>query len=62
MKYAVSYARVSTADQAATDLSVPAQFRRIDEYAKKNNLSIKTRMKASQHLRIMRIVTPSGDV
>lgn len=40
MKYAVSYARVSSPDQAVRGLSIPAQFRRNDEYAKRNNIQI----------------------
>lgn len=40
MKYAVSYARVSSPDQAMKGLSIPAQFRRNDEYAKRNNIQI----------------------
>jgi DNA invertase Pin-like site-specific DNA recombinase len=35
-----SYARVSAADQAARDLSVPDQFRRLDEYGKENNIQV----------------------
>lgn len=40
MKYAVAYARVSTEDQARRNLSVPAQFRRIEEYAERNSIQI----------------------
>lgn len=40
IRYAVSYARVSTEDQARMELSVPAQFRRNEEYAEKNNIKI----------------------
>lgn len=39
-KYAVAYARVSTEDQAKQNLSIPAQFRRIKDFAKKNNIII----------------------
>lgn len=38
--YAVAYARVSKEDQAIKNLSVPAQFRRIEEYCQKNNIVI----------------------
>jgi DNA invertase Pin-like site-specific DNA recombinase len=38
--FAVSYARVSTEDQARKELSVPAQFRRIDDFSDKNNITI----------------------
>lgn len=40
MKYAVAYARVSHEDQARHNLSVPAQFRRIEEYAERNGIQI----------------------
>jgi Site-specific recombinases, DNA invertase Pin homologs len=40
LRFAVSYARVSTEDQARMGLSVPAQFRRNEEYAEKNNIKI----------------------
>lgn len=40
IQYAVSYARVSTEDQARKDLSVPAQFRRMDDFALRNNIQI----------------------
>ncbi len=35
--FAVAYGRVSTEDQARKELSVPAQFRRIEEFAEKNS-------------------------
>lgn len=40
MQYAVSYARVSTEDQARKELSVPAQFRRMDNWANNNDTTI----------------------
>ncbi len=40
LRFAVSYARVSTEDQARMEFSVPAQFRRNEEYAEKNNIKI----------------------
>jgi site-specific DNA recombinase len=39
-RFAVAYARVSHPDQAKKDLSVPAQYRRIDEWATKNNVTV----------------------
>lgn len=38
--YAVSYARVSTIDQAKKEISIPAQFRRIEEWAANNRITI----------------------
>lgn len=38
--YAIAYARVSHPDQAKKNLSVPAQYRRIDEWAQQNNVVI----------------------
>ncbi len=39
-KFALAYARVSTLDQAESDLSIPAQLREISKYAEANNIEI----------------------
>src|SRR5690554_8145548 len=39
-QYAVSYARVSHEDQAKRELSVPAQYRRVEEYCTRHNIEI----------------------
>jgi len=37
---ALAYARVSTPDQADSDLSIPAQLKAIRSYAEKNDITI----------------------